>query len=172
MMENVILVDEKDNETGLMPKLEAHQKGELHRALSVFIFNSNGQVLMQQRALHKYHSGGLWSNTCCSHPRPGEAIQAAAQRRLKEEMGIDCILEPAFNFIYKAALDNGLVEYEYDHVFIGKSDAVPQPDAEEVCDYKYTTIDLLSQEISQHPANFTYWLRQCLPMLRQHPLSS
>jgi isopentenyl-diphosphate Delta-isomerase len=119
-MENVILVDIHDNQTGVMEKLEAHQKGLLHRAFSVFIFNSNYEILMQRRSLNKYHSAGLWTNTCCSHPRPGEATDSAANRRLKEEMGLACALKEQFSFIYKASFDNDLTEHELDHVLIRK----------------------------------------------------
>jgi isopentenyl-diphosphate delta-isomerase len=116
-LQQVILVNDRDEPIGLMEKLEAHQKGLLHRAFSIFIFNSSGELLLQRRSLHKYHSGGLWTNTCCSHPSPAEDILAAAQRRLNEEMGFTAPLEKIFDFIYKAEFDNGLVEYEFDHVF-------------------------------------------------------
>src|ERR1043165_5827412 len=132
MEEQVILVNEIDDEMGVMEKMEAHQKAILHRAFSIFIFNNKNEMLLQQRALNKYHSGGLWTNTCCSHPRPGEDTAAAASRRLKEEMGIETSIAPAFSFIYQADFDNGLVEYEYDHVFIGKSTCAIVPNAAEV----------------------------------------
>ncbi|HEY0272948.1 MAG TPA: isopentenyl-diphosphate Delta-isomerase, partial [Chitinophaga sp.] len=116
---HVILVDEQDRQTGTMEKLEAHQRGLLHRAFSVFILNEHHEMLLQQRALHKYHSGGLWTNACCSHPLPGEAVEAAAHRRLGEELGIDCYLTHLFAFQYRTAFDNGLTEHEYDHVLLG-----------------------------------------------------
>src|ERR1043165_7585171 len=118
-MEKVILVNERDEETGEMEKMEAHRKGILHRAFSVFIFNNKNEMLLQQRALHKYHSGGLWTNTCCSHPRPGEETLSAAKRRLVEELNVDATIQWSFDFIYEANFDNGLYEHEYDHVFIG-----------------------------------------------------
>jgi len=161
MMEQVILVDEKDNETGVMPKLEAHQKGILHRAFSVFIFNSKGELLLQQRALNKYHSAGLWSNTCCSHPLPGESINDAANRRLAEEMGLSCKIYPAFSFIYKADLYNDLVEHEYDHVFIGTSDAVPVISKDEVAQSKYIDVQSLTEDMIKNPSTYTAWLRIC-----------
>src|SRR5215468_430433 len=116
-MEQVILVNELDEEIGTMEKLSAHEQGVLHRAISVFIFNEKGEMLLQQRASRKYHSGGLWTNACCSHPHPGEATHAAALRRLKEEMGFETSLKKAFDFVYKTSFDNGLTEHEFDHVF-------------------------------------------------------
>ena len=168
MMEQVILVDENDHETGLMPKLEAHQKGFLHRAFSVFIFNSKGELLLQQRALNKYHSEGLWSNTCCSHPRPGESINDAANRRLAEEMGLSCEIYPAFGFIYKADLDNDLIEHEYDHVFIGSSDVAPVINNEEVENSKYIDIQSLSKDMIDNPGSYTAWLRICFERVLEH----
>jgi isopentenyl-diphosphate Delta-isomerase len=148
MEDQVILVDENDNEVGAMPKLEAHQKGILHRAFSIFIFNSKGEVLLQQRSSKKYHSANLWSNTCCSHPLPGEAVKTAAQRRLMEEMGMTSNLTSVFNFIYKATLSNSLFEYEYDHVFFGVSELPPIINQEEVRDWKYIS--------------YTEWLKNCI----------
>ena len=132
MHSKVILVDENDVEKGIMDKMEAHQKGVLHRAFSVFVFNYAGELLLQQRADHKYHSGGLWTNTCCSHPAPGEKIADAAVRRLYEEMGFNCELAHSFSFIYKAHFQNGLTEYEFDHVYIGYSDSIPALNKEEL----------------------------------------
>ena len=123
--EKVILVDKNDNQVGLMPKLEAHEKGLLHRAFSIFIFNSRYELLLQKRASSKYHSGGLWTNTCCSHPREGEDTLDAANRRLDEEMGIKTSLRKVYDFIYKAELDNQLTEHEFDHVFYGVCDSDP-----------------------------------------------
>ena len=132
ILSNVILVDTKDNQTGISEKLEAHKKGLLHRAFSIFLFNDQDQLLLQKRADEKYHSGGLWTNTCCSHPSPGEFLIKSAQNRLKEEMGISTSLSPLFSFIYKAEFDNGLIEHELDHVFIGTFNANPLPNPEEV----------------------------------------
>ena len=145
--EEVILVDSNDIELGTMGKMEAHRKGELHRAFSVFIFNTKGELLMQQRALEKYHSGGLWTNTCCSHPRKGETTLNAALRRMQEEMGIECDIKPVFNFIYKAHLDKGLIEHEFDHVFLGVSDSTPEINTLEVLDWKYESMENLSKSI-------------------------
>jgi len=144
--ENVILVDEKDNQVGLMPKLEAHQKGLLHRAFSVFIFNSDYELLLQKRASSKYHSGGLWTNTCCSHPRDGEDILDAANRRLHEEMGIKTNLRKVFDFIYKADLDNNLTENEFDHVFYGVYNDDPVLNREEADDFMWIDMETLKNE--------------------------
>jgi isopentenyl-diphosphate Delta-isomerase len=158
-MTAVILVDEQDNETGLMEKMEAHEKAVLHRAFSVFIFNPAGEMLLQQRAISKYHSGGLWTNACCSHPLPGEATDAAAQRRLHEELGFNTPLQKAFDFIYKAAFDNGLTEYEFDHVFTGMYDGPIAPSPEEVQDYCYKAMDDIKQSIASHPHKYTEWFK-------------
>lgn len=166
MTENVILVDSNDNETGIMPKMEAHILGKLHRAFSVFIFNSEGELLLQQRALDKYHSGGQWTNTCCSHPRLGEETIDAANRRLKEEMGMTCELQYGFNFIYKAAMPNGIAEHEFDHVFFGLSNDQPQPEPNEVANYKYISMDALAMEIKNHPEQYTEWLKICFNKVR------
>ena len=163
-MENiqVILVDENDVPTGVMEKLEAHQKGELHRAFSIFIFNSKGEMLLQKRALHKYHSGGLWTNACCSHPQPNETNEKAAHRRLREEMGFDCVLEKKFHFIYKAQLNNELTEHELDHVFIGTYDKQPIINLDEVVDWKFIQPSLILEDIKNNPQNYTYWFKQVL----------
>ena len=139
-MEEVVLVDKHDREIGLMEKIEAHEKALLHRAFSVFIFNENGEMLLQQRAFTKYHSGGLWTNACCSHPRQNEEVMKAAQRRLLEEMGFTTELKKAFSFTYKAAFDNGLTEHEFDHVFIGTYNGVINFNKDEVHQYKYVSI--------------------------------
>jgi len=162
MVEQVVLVDENDVATGMMPKLEAHEKGVLHRAFSVFIFNLNGDMLLQQRAFGKYHSAGLWSNACCSHPRPGEQVYDAAIRRLYEEMGIKCRIKEVFSFIYEAQLENGLTEHEFDHVFIGLSDDEPKIDSAEVAGWRYIEHDQLMAEIKDHPENYTEWFKLCL----------
>ena len=150
-MERVILVDENDNPLGTMEKMEAHEKGVLHRAFSVFIFNNNGEMLLQQRAFSKYHSGGLWTNTCCSHPREGEPTIEAAHRRLQEEMGFDCEIEKAFDFIYKRELDQGLTEHELDHVFIGEFEGEVRFNKEEVNAYAYTPVQDVLEECCSKP---------------------
>ena len=162
MNTQVILVDTKDKPIGQMEKLEAHKKGLLHRALSVFIFNSEGKMLIQRRALSKYHTPGLWSNTACSHPMLGEETIDAARRRLKQEMGLSTNLTFSFSFIYKASFDNGLIENELDHVFLGFSDDSPCYDVEEVCDYKYISPSDLLTDIVNSPQKYTPWLKICL----------
>ena len=158
-MENVILVDEKDNQVGLMPKLEAHQKGLLHRAFSVFIFNSDYKLLLQKRASSKYHSGGLWTNTCCSHPRDGEDVIDAANRRLNEEMGIKTSLRKVFDFIYTAELDNNLIENEFDHVFYGVYDIDPIINKEEAEDFKWVDMKTLKNDIENNKDQYTVWFK-------------
>lgn len=159
MNTHVILVDKKDNPIGKMEKLEAHKKGLLHRALSVFIFNSEGKMLIQRRALSKYHTPGLWSNTACSHPMVGEDVIDAARRRLKQEMGIVTNLTFSFSFLYKATFDNGLIENELDHVFLGFSDDIPCYDVDEVCDYKYIKPSDLINDIAISPEKYTPWFK-------------
>ena len=158
-MENVILVDEKDNQVGLMPKLEAHQKGLLHRAFSVFIFNSDYKLLLQKRASSKYHSGGLWTNTCCSHPRDGEDTIDAANRRLNEEMGIKTSLRKVFDFIYTAKLDNNLIENEFDHVFYGVYDIDPIINKDEAEDFKWVDMETLKNDIENNKDQYTVWFK-------------
>ena len=158
-MENVILVDEKDNQVGLMPKLEAHQKGLLHRAFSVFIFNTDYKLLLQKRASSKYHSGGLWTNTCCSHPRDGEDIIDAANRRLNEEMGIKTSLRKVFDFIYTAKLDNNLIENEFDHVFYGVYDIDPIINKDEAEDFKWVDMETLKNDIENNKDQYTVWFK-------------
>mgnify|MGYP006267675695 FL=1 len=155
----VVLVDSSDRPLGTMEKLQAHEEGRLHRAISVLIFNSTGDMLIHRRAEGKYHCGGLWTNACCSHPQPGESALEAAHRRLYEEMGLETRLQPSFEFIYRAELDNGLVEYEYDHVFVGQSDAMPQPDPAEVNGYTYQPLRTLECDLRDHPEWFTPWFR-------------
>ena len=162
MEEQVILVDKKDNVIGKAGKLEAHQKGLLHRALSVFIFNSKGEILLQQRAAHKYHTPNLWSNTACSHPRNNELLKHAAERRLKEEMGIECNLYYGFNFLYRTKFSNELIENELDHVFIGFSDEQPKPNPSEVKNYRYISSYDLMKEINENPKIFTPWFKICV----------
>jgi isopentenyl-diphosphate delta-isomerase len=161
MTEDIILVDRNDCEIGRMNKLEAHQKGLLHRAFSILLFNSEFQFLIQRRAIEKYHSGGLWSNTCCSHPKPDESVLEASHRRLKEEMGIVATeLTQAFSFIYKVDFPNGLSEHELDHVVIGITDKTPVLNTLEASDWKYISYQDLKSDISQHPDNYTFWFKE------------
>lgn len=161
-MELVILVDEQDREVGVIEKMQAHIEGRLHRAISVFIFNSKNELLLQQRAEGKYHSAGLWTNTCCTHPMPGETAADAAIRRLNEEMGMKCALQKSFAFVYKALLDHELTEYEYDHVFTGVTDEEPIPDPHEVGAWKYVDMESLQADILLNPQNYTEWFKICL----------
>ena len=161
-MEQVILVDQEDHAIGTMEKMEAHQKGLLHRAFSVVIFNSKGEILLQKRARSKYHSGGLWTNACCSHPLPGEALENATRRKLKQEMGIDLKTEYAYKFFYRTRLDSGLIEHECDHVFTGIFDGEPVINTHEVEDWKYISLDELRRDISLNPAHYTYWFKLIL----------
>ncbi len=165
---DVILVDEQDRPTGTMEKMEVHQKAILHRAFSVFIFNDKGEILLQKRARKKYHSGGLWTNTCCSHPQPGEDTMESANKRLRKEMGFSTALKKAFTFIYKAPFDNGLTEYEYDHVFIGNFTGSINPDPDEVEDYCYQSLDELKQSLQNHPHHYTQWFKIALPKLEAY----
>jgi isopentenyl-diphosphate delta-isomerase len=162
-MEQVILVDQEDQQVGAMEKMEAHRQALLHRAFSVFIFNKKGDMLLQQRATQKYHSGGLWTNACCSHPRPGEDTLAAAQRRLQEEMGFATNLERAFDFIYKAQLDNNLSEHELDHVYVGEYDGGILPDSAEVKDYCFKSIESIFESMELQPHKYTAWFHIALP---------
>jgi isopentenyl-diphosphate delta-isomerase len=164
-VELVILVDESDRETGTMEKLRAHQEGALHRAFSVCIFNDSGELLLHRRAAGKYHSPGLWTNTCCSHPRPGERTSEAALRRLQEEMGFTCALEPAFEFIYRAELDQSLTEHEYDHVFTGTWNGPLSPAADEVSDWEYRSPADVLADMHTRPERYTEWFRILLPRL-------
>ncbi len=168
-MEKIILVDEQDNAIGTMEKMEAHQKGVLHRAFSVLLVNFKGEVLLQQRSGRKYHSGGLWSNTCCSHPGPDESIEAAARNRLMYEMGIDLQPEFAFKFMYKASLDHDLTEHEYDHVFTGVFNGKPVINKDEVDEWKFVDLNTLLADLSREPEKYTPWLK--LIMQRFAPAS-
>ena len=158
-MEEVVLVDPSDRQVGTMEKLEAHRKGLLHRAISVFVFNSKGELLLQKRASTKYHGGGLWTNTCCSHPRVGENPADAVKRRLKEEMGIDC--HPVFShtFLYKADVGQGLTEHELDHVFTAIYDGAPIPDPTEAEDWRYIDEVSLKEEVARDPEKFSAWIK-------------
>lgn len=159
MEEKVILVNEKDDQLGLMGKMEAHQKALLHRAFSVFVFNKKGELLLQQRALDKYHSPGLWTNTCCSHQRDGESNIEAGKRRLEEEMGFSCDLEELFWFVYKAPFDNGLTEHELDHVMIGYYDQDPKINKEEVASYQWMLLEDVKKDIDMRPELYTEWFK-------------
>lgn len=160
---SVILVNEHDEWLGTMEKLEAHQKGALHRAFSVFVTNDKNELLLQQRAYGKYHSGGLWSNTCCSHPAAGESTLSGAHRRLQEELGFDCELEPIFTLRYKSDVGNGLIENEYDHIYIGQYNGHIAANIEEVQDHKYISVDELQKWIERSPNEFTAWFHLALP---------
>ncbi len=161
-MEQVILVDEKDNEIGTMEKMEAHQKGLLHRAFSVLVFNSKGEMLLQQRAISKYHSGGLWTNTCCSHPQPGETIEQAGKRKLMQEMGFSCDLSFSHKFVYKVQLDNDLIEYEWDYILIGYYDGVPSINTNEAQAWKYDSVKSIQQDAIKNPDQYTCWFKLIL----------
>jgi isopentenyl-diphosphate delta-isomerase len=165
MQEQVILVDELDNAIGTMEKMEAHEKGRLHRAFSVFIFNDKGELLLQQRALTKYHSAGLWTNTCCSHPRPNESTIDAANRRLEEEMGLSCELGHKTSFIYKTNFDNGLIEHEFDHVFFGNYDQDPTLNPEEVEDFVWMDVNKIMNDIEKNPGKYTSWFKIAMKKL-------
>jgi isopentenyl-diphosphate delta-isomerase len=159
MNDKVILVDTNDQPLGEMNKLEVHQKGLLHRAFSIFIFNDKGELLLQRRSAEKYHSANLWTNTCCSHPMPEESTLAAARRRLKEEMGIEAELEGKFDFIYHANLDNGLIEHEFDHVYTGKYTGEPSLNKTEASGHRWVSVAMLREEIRDYPERFTEWLK-------------
>jgi len=165
--EEVILVDASDQPLGVMGKMEAHRRALLHRAFSVFIFNSRGEMLLQQRAEEKYHSAGLWTNACCSHPRPGEGTREAAVRRLREELGFTTNLEKLFEFTYRTAYDNGLTEFEFDHVFVGTYDAAIHPNKAEVSDYCHWSPELIRESLRLQPDRFTSWFRLAFPLLSE-----
>jgi isopentenyl-diphosphate delta-isomerase len=163
MSAHVVLVDEEDQSLGTAEKLRAHKEGLLHRALSVFVFDRAGRLLLQQRTVDKYHSGGLWSNTCCSHPHPSEAPDAAARRRLDEEMGFSCTLAPAFHFTYRASVGDTLTEHEYDHVFVGIVDDIAiRPNPDEVADWAWVAPSALRSDVEAHPERYTVWFRKLL----------
>ncbi|MBX9781850.1 MAG: isopentenyl-diphosphate Delta-isomerase [Chitinophagaceae bacterium] len=164
-MQQVILVNEQDEPIGVMEKMEAHEKAVLHRAFSVFIFNKNRLMLLQQRALSKYHSPGLWTNACCSHPHPGEETKAAAERRMNEELGFVTSIEKAFDFTYKASFDNGLTEYEFDHVFVGTYDGEMNLNKEEVSDITFKTMTEIQSDLETIPHHYTEWFKIAFPLL-------
>lgn len=165
-MEEVILVDQFDNKIGTMEKMQAHKEGLLHRAFSIFIFNSKNELLLHKRAAHKYHSAGLWTNTCCSHPRPGESVADAAKRRIKEEMGFECEVKPLYDFIYYQPLENGLAEHELDHVLIGTYNDEPNVNADEVAEWKYENLNNLDKDIKANPDAYTAWFKLIYPKIK------
>ncbi|GAA4822983.1 isopentenyl-diphosphate Delta-isomerase [Algivirga pacifica] len=167
-VQDVILVNEKDEVIGYKEKLQAHMDGDLHRAFSVLLFNKKGEMLIHQRAFDKYHSGGLWTNTCCSHPKAGEDIVSAGRRRLMEEMGIKAEVKHLYHFIYKAPFQNGLTEHELDHVLIGNFEGVPQPNPEEVATYRWVSKDILEEEIKAQPEQFTFWFKMILEEIEKN----
>ena len=169
-MENVILVDENDTQIGIMEKMAAHIVPRLHRAFSIFIFNSKGELLLQQRALSKYHSPSLWTNTCCSHPRQGESLEDATSRRLKEEMGMTCEMHEVFTFIYKAPVGLGLTEHEFDHVWFGQSDDIPIINTEEVESWKYMSLSDIAEDMKTHPEIYTEWFKISFDAIMKHRL--
>lgn len=166
--EKVILVNEQDQPIGLMPKMEAHEKAVLHRAFSVFVFNAKGELMLQQRALHKYHSPGLWTNTCCSHQRDGESNLAAGNRRLQEEMGFAVPLKELFHFIYKAPFDNGLTEHELDHVMVGYTEAAPVINPDEVAAWKWMDMDAIAADMQKQPEQYTAWFKIIFDRVHTH----
>jgi len=166
--EHVILVNEQDEQIGLMPKLEAHQKALLHRAFSVFIFNDKNELMLQQRALDKYHSPGLWTNTCCSHQRDGETNIEAGKRRLQEEMGFVVDLQESISFMYKAPFDNGLTEHEYDHVLLGKYNNKPVINTSEAVSWKWMLIEEVKDDIAIHPELYTEWFKVIFDKFYEH----
>lgn len=160
--ESLILVDKHDTEIGAGLKLHVHQHGLLHRAFSIFVFNGQGQLMLQQRALGKYHSGGLWTNTCCGHPRPGELVASAARRRLQEEMGFECPLVEVGTLTYKAQVSNDLIEHEFDHIYVGQFDALAKPDPTEALDWKWIDTSALSDQLTAQPELYTVWFKKIL----------
>jgi isopentenyl-diphosphate Delta-isomerase len=164
-MEQVVLVNDKDESIGEMEKMQAHVEGRLHRAFSVFLFNQHGEMLMHQRAMSKYHSPGLWTNACCSHPRPNEEVKDAAMRRLMEELNFQTAIEKRFDFTYHATFENGLIEHEFDHVFFGICDAIPNFNPNEVAAMRWLELEALDTEIKTNPNSFTPWFRIAWPLV-------
>ncbi|MBP5797155.1 MAG: isopentenyl-diphosphate Delta-isomerase [Bacteroidales bacterium] len=167
-MEHVVLVNEQDQQIGIMEKMAAHIVPRLHRAFSIFIFNSKGELLLQQRAFSKYHSPGLWTNTCCSHPCDGETLEHATSRRLREEMGMQCDMHEVFTFIYKAPVGLGLIEHEFDHVWFGKTDEEPRINTEEVASWKYMAFADIETDIKAHPELYTEWFKISFDEILRH----
>lgn len=165
MEDKVILVDRNNRELGYESKMKVHREGRLHRAFSIFLVDHRSRLLLQKRAATKYHSGGLWTNTCCSHPRPKEKLMDAARRRLIEEMGIDCPLSEIFSFVYRADLDNNLIEHEFDHVLTGRYGGSPIPNREEVDDWNWVDLRWLHLDITRNPHRYTFWLRACFDQM-------
>lgn len=166
--ENVILVNQQDEQIGLMPKMEAHERALLHRAFSVFIFNDKNELMLQQRALDKYHSPGLWTNTCCSHQREGESNIEAGKRRLQEEMGFEVELKESISFIYKAPFDNGLTEHEFDHILVGKYDGMPSINSDEVANWKWMTLEAVKVDMEFQPEQYTAWFKIIFEKFYEH----
>ncbi|HEA30583.1 MAG TPA: isopentenyl-diphosphate Delta-isomerase [Leeuwenhoekiella sp.] len=166
--EMVILVDENDKQVGLMGKIEAHEKALLHRAFSVFVFNDKKELMLQRRALGKYHSPGLWTNTCCSHQRPGETNAEAGSRRLQEEMGFTTELTESISFIYKAPFDNGLTEHEYDYILLGDYNDTPEPNPEEVSEWKWLSLEDIKEDMNHAPGNYTAWFKIIFDQFYNH----
>jgi isopentenyl-diphosphate Delta-isomerase len=166
-MDNVVLVNEKDEQVGVMEKMDAHRKALLHRAFSVFVFNDEGDMLLQQRAKTKYHSGGLWTNACCSHPFPNEDVLTGAERRLQEELGFTAPLKKIFDFIYKSGFDNGLTEFEFDHVFVGIYNDAVFPNTNEVDDYCFMGMEEIEASLKSHPEKFTAWFHIAWPRIKE-----
>lgn len=161
--DEVILVDKDDNPIGVADKMSAHLEGKLHRAFSIFIFNGEGKMLLQRRALSKYHSGGLWTNACCSHPLPAECTHEAAKRRLKEELGFETFIEKIFDFVYKADFENGLTEYEFDHVFVGEFDGEVNLNKDEVMEMRVESISSIKKSMMTAPEKYTAWFHIAFP---------
>lgn len=171
-MDKVVLVDENDNEIGTEEKIKAHENGgKLHRAFSVFVFNSKGELMLQKRAKSKYHFGGLWTNTCCSHPQPDEPIEETVHKKLQQEMGFDTDLREAFTFTYRAEHENGLTEHELDHVFIGNFEGEPNPDPEEADDWKWISKEDIRKDVEEDPDNYTPWFRVALERVLEKVIS-
>ena len=167
--ELLVLVDAEDKEVGLMEKMEVHRCGLLHRAFSVLLYNEQGEMLLQQRALLKYHGGGLWTNACCSHPKPGEKLEDAVNRRLKEELGLTSDCRKIHHFIYRAELDNGLIEHEFDYIFVGLAKDTPQINEEEVADWKFVNVGLLKKDIQNYPQHYTPWFKLIMEQMANIP---
>lgn len=170
-LSQVVLVDANDHPTGVIEKMEAHRQGLLHRAVSVFLFNHHGDWLLQRRTAFKYHSGGLWSNTCCTHPRPGECPDEAAHRRLREEMGLDCVLEKLFCFTYRTKVSPLLTEYEYDHIFIGQTNTIPDINPTEVWDWRYLSSKLIQTDLRNHPEKYACWFSYLYDQMLQQNIN-